>query len=200
MNNKNYSSILLHVLFFASGFAALIYQVAWQRSLYTVLGGDIESITIVVTVFMLGLGFGALAGGALSRRFSARAVRVFSVIELLTGLYGFASLMLIGLIGRLPGAGHWATAGSALVVLLVPTCLMGASLPLLAEHVNRARVNAAMTTAGLYLANTLGAALASFLTVLIFFELLGLAGTVCCAALCNLVVGLAALALPGGKK
>src|SRR3954462_9024485 len=59
---------LLCVLFFFSGFPALIYQLVWQRALFRIFGVNIESVTIVVTAFMLGLGLGSLAGGWLSKR------------------------------------------------------------------------------------------------------------------------------------
>ena len=52
---------LLCVLFFFSGFPALIYQLTWQRSLFRIFGVNTESVTIVVTAFMLGLGLGSLA-------------------------------------------------------------------------------------------------------------------------------------------
>ena len=58
--------LLLHMIFLFYGFAALLYQLAWQRALYTILGTDIASATIVVTAFLLGLelGLGSLLGGA----------------------------------------------------------------------------------------------------------------------------------------
>jgi hypothetical protein len=46
-------------IFFVSGFSALIYQVCWQRLLFTGFGIDLTSITIIVSVFMAGLGIGA---------------------------------------------------------------------------------------------------------------------------------------------
>jgi spermidine synthase len=59
---------VLCVLFFFSGFPALIYQLTWQRTLFLIFGVNIESVTIVVTAFMLGLGLGSHAGGWLSKR------------------------------------------------------------------------------------------------------------------------------------
>ena len=52
--------------FFWSGFSALIYQITWQRSLFTIFGINVEAVTVVVTGFLLGLGFGSLLGGRLS--------------------------------------------------------------------------------------------------------------------------------------
>lgn len=58
----------LSVLFFLSGFPALLYQIVWQRALFTIFGVNVESVTVVVSAFMLGLGLGSLLGGWLSQR------------------------------------------------------------------------------------------------------------------------------------
>ena len=55
--------------FFISGFSALIYQVCWQRILFTGFGVDLTSITVIVSVFMAGLGVGAYFGGRIADRF-----------------------------------------------------------------------------------------------------------------------------------
>ncbi len=55
-------------VFFASGFSALIYQLIWQRALFSIYGVNIESITIVVAAFMLGLGLGSITGGWISKK------------------------------------------------------------------------------------------------------------------------------------
>lgn len=57
---------LVAAVFVLSGFAALVYQVAWQRALAAIYGVDMESVTVVVTAFMLGLGLGSLAGAGLA--------------------------------------------------------------------------------------------------------------------------------------
>ncbi len=85
----------LAVLFFCSGFAALIYQMVWQRALFQAFGVNIESVTIIVSIFMFGLGIGALAGGALSKRFPRHLPHLFVACELLIGLFGLFSLGLI---------------------------------------------------------------------------------------------------------
>ena len=79
-------------VFLLSGFAALVYQVVWQRALFTIFGVNIESVTLVVTAFMLGLGLGSLAGGALSKRGSRELLLWFSAIELGIGIFGAISL------------------------------------------------------------------------------------------------------------
>src|SRR4030081_3442013 len=82
-------------LFFASGIAALIYQVCWQRLLFEAFGVDIESVTIIVSTFMLGLGLGALAGGQLSDRYPGQALALFALIELAIAVFGICSPWLI---------------------------------------------------------------------------------------------------------
>jgi len=78
---------ILCVLFFFSGFPALIYQLTWQRALFLIFGVNIESVTIVVTAFMLGLGVGSLAGGWLSKRQDIPLLPLLAAIELLTGAF-----------------------------------------------------------------------------------------------------------------
>src|SRR5580704_13827232 len=73
---------VLSVLFFFSGFPALIYQLVWQRALFRIFGVNIESVTVVVTAFMLGLGLGSLCGGWISRRSNVQPLLLLGVIEL----------------------------------------------------------------------------------------------------------------------
>lgn len=56
----------VYILFFLSGFPALIYHIVWQRSLFSIYGVNIESVTMVVSAFVLGLGLGSLLGGFIS--------------------------------------------------------------------------------------------------------------------------------------
>src|SRR6476660_7146516 len=78
-------------LFFLSGFPALLYQIVWQRALFTIYGVNIESVTVIITAFMLGLGLGSLGGGWLSKR-PLPLLAVFGAIEL--GICGFGLVSL----------------------------------------------------------------------------------------------------------
>ena len=89
----------LCVLFFFSGFPALIYQLTWQRALFRIFGVNIESVTIVVTAFMLGLGLGSLVGGWLSKRRGIPLLPLLAVIELATGAFGVVSLAIFDQVG-----------------------------------------------------------------------------------------------------
>src|SRR6202795_764699 len=92
---------ILCVLFFFSGFPALIYQLTWQRELFRIFGVNTESVTIVVTAFMLGLGLGSLVGGWISKRRNVRALLLLGVIELLTAAFGLVSLAVFDQVGHL---------------------------------------------------------------------------------------------------
>lgn len=63
--------VILSFLFFFSGCAALIYQVIWQRMLFTIFGVNLESVTIIVSVFMFGLGVGAQLNPVIQRIFDS---------------------------------------------------------------------------------------------------------------------------------
>jgi hypothetical protein len=83
---------ILCALFFCSGFPALIYQLTWQRELFRIFGVNSESVTIVVTAFMLGLGLGSLAGGWLSKRQGISLLPLLAAIEIATAAFGIVSL------------------------------------------------------------------------------------------------------------
>ncbi|MBX7097689.1 MAG: hypothetical protein K1X89_08255 [Myxococcaceae bacterium] len=180
----------LAVLFFLSGLAALVYQVTWQRSLFTAFGINIESITVVVTLFMLGLGLGSLLGGALSRRAPERIPFLFMACEVAIGAFGVVSLPLIRATGA--WAAGWGTAGTIaalFTLLLPPTMLMGATLPLLVEYLDATWRHVGRTVGMLYFVNTLGSACACFLTADLLFVFSGQQLAVVFAAACNVTVG-----------
>jgi predicted membrane-bound spermidine synthase len=179
-------------LFMLSGTAALIYQICWQRLLFEGFGVDIESVTIVVSTFMLGLGLGALAGGEVADRLPGRVIHMFAMIELATGAFGVCSPHLIRAISA-------ATVNRSLVtiaavnfgLLLIPTTLMGATLPILVTHVVRRYRNLGVSVGILYFANTLGAAFGAGFTGFVALYHFGLTSTIYIAAALNAAVGAA---------
>jgi len=186
---------ILCVLFFFSGFPALIYQLAWQRSLFLIFGVNIESVTIVVTAFMLGLGIGSLAGGWLSKRGEIPLLPLLATIEFLTGAFGFVSLTIFDRAGDFTiGLSLPATAIVALALVIVPTLLMGATLPVLVSHLARRSGNIGSTVGLLYYVNTLGAGAACLASALLLFPFLGLSGAIYVAVAMNGAVAAGALA------
>ena len=185
-----------YLLFFMSGFPALLYQIVWQRALFTLYGVNIESVTMIVTVFMLGLGLGSLAGGWLSALKGIRLLLAFGMIEFSVGLFGAASLGIFHRVGAWTAGGSTTATGVAtFLLLLVPTMLMGSTLPLLVEHFVRRSSNVGESVGLLYSVNTLGSGVACFLAAIVLMRVLGEAGSVRLAACFNLFVGTAALLL-----
>lgn len=182
-------------LFFVSGVSALVYQVCWQRLLFASFGVDIESVSIIVSVFMLGLGLGALIGGDLADRYPHMALPFFALSELAIGVFGLFSPDLIRGTGELfVGAPHWQITVANFVLLLVPTCLMGATLPVLVAYVTRIWGNVGRSIGLLYQVNTLGAALGVALVGFVWFLFFELDTAIRAAAVLNILVSMFTLA------
>ena len=180
----------LSFLFLISGFAALIYQIVWQRELFAAFGVNIESITIVVSLFMFGLGVGSVVGGWMSKRFPESAPWLFLISELGIGAFGVVSLPLIAIVSNATIDGSIAVTALAIYGLLcMPTMLMGATLPILVGHLYRHYRNVGRSVGILYCINTLGSAIACFLTADLLFVFFGQQTSVLVAAGCNIIVG-----------
>src|SRR5258705_7392864 len=169
-------------IFFTSGFAALLYQVIWQRLLVLFSGADLYSVTIIVAAFMGGMGAGHLAGGQLADRITARAALLFfALAECAIAVFGFFSRALYYdvLYGRLGDLHVPAPALAALLFLslLWPTFFMGASLPLLARALADRIERAASVIGLLYGVNTLGAAAGAIVSTWMLLPRLRLEGS-----------------------
>jgi spermidine synthase len=186
--------------FVASGAAGLLYEVVWSKQLAYLLGNSLHSVATVVAAFLAGLALGAwLLGSRLAHL--RNGARTYALLESGIALLGLASMPvlrgldpLIGLLYR--GLGGESTAFALVrlavlfVVLLPPTVLMGATLPVLVAHFEYRRVGPAL--ARLYALNTAGAVLGSVLAGFFLLPAVGLSMTTWVAALFN--VGAALLA------
>lgn len=195
---------IVFLLFFLSGAAALVYQTAWQRILALGSGVGIYSVAMIVGAFMAGLGLGSHAAGERSARISARrSLRSFALVELGIGLFGLVSpFLLYDLLYARAGwlyAVPWRAGVAHFLTLLVPTGLMGMSLPFLVRGSVRDAGQASRTIGNLYGVNVLGAATGAMLTPWVLVRLVGLRGAVFAAAAANFVVGLGALWLARGR-
>ena len=182
---------MIYPVFLISGGAAILYQLAWQRSLFRLLGSSMESVTMIVTAFMLGLGLGSLAGGAVSRRFRWPLPLIFGAFEVGIGAFGFASMPVFAWIASRTSEAEGISIGLvAFVAVLIPTLLMGATLPILVAYLVRQSGNVGRSVGMLYFINTLGSAFASLAASLWVFGRLGLADTVHLAAGINLLIAI----------
>ena len=182
----SYSTKTIKAVFFLSGIAALIYQIAWQRMLFTAFGVDLESITIIISVFMAGLGVGAYYGGRIADRFPNHIIQFFALTEIGIGTFGIASPFLIEFVKEVFLHSNVLTVALAnFVLLLFPTFLMGSTLPLLTQHLNKYVNNVGNNIGWLYFTNTLGAATACILTGLVLFNYLTLTQVIYLAGVIN---------------
>jgi predicted membrane-bound spermidine synthase len=218
---------LLYLLFFISGFSALVYQVIWVRVLGNVFGNTVYSAAIVVAVFMLGLGVGSFAaGGWADRRFRNQPdslLRTYGLVEVAVAALGLGLSLLLPQLAHLTSlisaysmdergwfvlsaGSHLARTAVAIALLTPITMLMGATLTLLIRHLIRHEVDASGSRiAMLYAVNTGGAALGCFLADFAFVPAYGLRATQFIAVLLNLVAGAGALLMatrvaPSGER
>src|SRR4051794_16952593 len=191
-------------LFFFSGATGLIYELLWVRVLYQSFGSTIQSVTTVVAAYMGGLGLGAWLFGRIADR-SPRPAVLYGWLEIAIGAFAVVSPLVLAL-------AHWAYIGAAgalelqgaasialrfglaALVLLVPTTLMGATLPVLTRALmgeDRALLKPSLGR--LYGLNTLGAMTGTALAGFFLIEFIGVRVSLWGTAALNLAIGIAAI-------
>ena len=180
---------LLYAVFGLSGMCALLYQLSWQRLLFLTYGTNSEATTAIVAVFMLGLGLGSLAGGELSKRRPDSLLMWFAGVEAGIGLFGLISVPLLNAVGQATAGIDALQAGAmCFAILVVPTMLMGATLPLLVAHIVAQDAEVGDAVGDLYHVNTLGSALVCIMASFFIFRWFGLSGAVHLGAVGNFAV------------
>jgi spermidine synthase len=197
----NWLYLAVIAIFFASGFAALIYQIVWQRALFTIFGINVEAATVVIAGFLLGLGFGSLLGGSASRTRKVDLLMLFGLIEIVIGAAGVASLDVFSWVGtQTILLSSFGVTAATLALVILPTLLMGATLPLLTQYfVTRSR-NVGSSVGILYCINTLGSTAACFASALWLMRSLGMHNSVKLAAVINFLVGFVSLYIGYGSR
>ncbi|HEV2426489.1 MAG TPA: hypothetical protein VGZ29_16815 [Terriglobia bacterium] len=197
--------------FLLSGFCSLVYEVVWLRLAMAKFGVTTPMVSIVLSVFMAGLGLGSWAGGAFVRRFDgsprSAALRLYGLTELLIGASGLLVPALIDLGSRmLAGAGanlawqsstYYLASGGWICVALLPWCTcMGATFPFAMAAIRRLIAKeSARSFSYLYLANVLGAVLGTLVATFVLIELLGFTGTLHAAVALNAILAATVFAL-----
>ena len=194
---------VLLVLFFASGACGLTYQVLWLRQLALVFGVTVYAASTVLAAFMTGLALGSLLAGPLLRRVG-RPLLVFGLAEILVGLSALATPIELEATAfvyeRLYRAASrrlevltLARFATSFVVLLLPTMLMGLTLPVLSASraVRESRFGSRL--GALYAVNTMGAMAGAMITGFLLIGTLGIRKCFLLGAAVNVLVGVVAL-------
>src|SRR5215471_6839227 len=188
--------------FFASGVSGLVYQVVWVRELVLVFGATTFAVSTVLTAFMGGLALGSYYFGRRSETV-ARPLRLYGLLEIGIGVYGLAVPLIFAALPRVYQS-FWSLHLSflalsivrfvfATLVLIVPTALMGATLPVLSSFYARDIGRIGLRVGSLYAVNTFGAVLGAAATGFVLIPMLGLKATTSTAATMNILLGLVAL-------
>ncbi|XYH99830.1 fused MFS/spermidine synthase [Sorangium sp. So ce1128] len=194
-------------ILFLSGASSLAYEVAWTRSLGAVFGVALHATTAVLVAYMAGLSLGGVVGGHLAPRVRA-PLRAYAALEAAIGVSALLVPLGLSAVGGLygwlyepllerPALGFVVRFLGSLAVLLVPTTLMGATLPLAAEGCIRRGDRLGADAGRLYAANTAGAVLGASAAGLLLLPALGVSLTNQVSAAVSVAVALLALALVG---
>ncbi|MDA8018205.1 MAG: fused MFS/spermidine synthase [Thermoanaerobaculia bacterium] len=203
------SFLLVSGCFFLSGLAGLIYETAWTQQFAAVFGTAELALAAVLAAYMTGLALGAVLAGHLVDRIR-RPVWLYALLELGIGASALAvphAIRLAGVVQAMVLGQHElpSTDGSTAIlvvyvtssfaILLVPTAMMGATLPLLARHLVHREHQIASRVGALYAINTIGAAAGTLLAAFVLLPHLGLGATVWTGAGINAAVFLLAAGL-----
>src|SRR6185295_9479854 len=203
---------LVLAFFFISGVCGLLYEVVWIRVAGTVIGNTTFAIGTVVGVFMGGLAVGAWAGGrAADRRSGAALLRLYGLLEGGIALSAVAVPLLLSAsepvfhvlwnaVGELPALYAALRVLLMGLVLIVPTTLMGATLPVLTRFLSDSSQAAAGEAGRAYAINTFGGVAGTLASGLWLIPNFGLRMTIATAVALNVLIAAASLALARGKS
>ncbi len=192
--------------FFVSGLTGLVYQILWTRMIIKIIGSAPFAISIVLTVFMGGLGLGSYLTGRIidQVREPLKLVAIYGLLEIGIGLYGLVLPLLLWLFRPVYAVlynhlfqhfftYHFLTFLGCLVLLLLPVTLMGATLPVLSRFFVTSLNRIGTHVGRLYGFNTIGAALGSLLCGFWLIQYCGITGALFSAVVGNILIGIVCL-------
>ncbi|HEX9974537.1 MAG TPA: fused MFS/spermidine synthase [bacterium] len=202
--------IIFLSLFFISGACGLIYEIVWSRLLVLVFGGTTFAITTILACFMGGLALGSFLAGRFSPSIN-NPLRIYGILEIFIGIFCLfvpflfdlavpMYRMLVKVVGGSLGVLTIARVLVSVIILIIPTTCMGATLPILAKSFVRREGEIGSNVAYLYGFNTIGSFLGSAGAGFLLLPTLGLKGSIWLAVIFNILVGTCAILLSGISK
>ncbi|HSO75077.1 MAG TPA: fused MFS/spermidine synthase, partial [Blastocatellia bacterium] len=206
---RNAARVIL-LCFFASGVSGLVYQVVWLRELVLVFGATTFAVSTVLTAFMGGLALGSFWYGRRAEKLT-RPLRVYGYLEIGIGIYGLAvPLIFATLTSVYHSFWQWLHLSFlalsivrflfASAVLILPTALMGATLPVLSSYYARDANRIGLKVGLLYSVNTFGAVVGAAATGFLLIPMLGMRVTTGVAAALNILLGVVAIRLANADR
>ncbi len=201
--------------FVISGFCGLVYEVIWVRLAMASFGVNTALVSIVLSIFMAGLGLGSWGARFMQQKklaSPAAALRLYAAAELCIGLSSLAVPFELKLgreillhaqgFGAWQSAGYFVAAGCLVALALLPWCTaMGATFPLLMDVIRRTvATESKFSFSYLYIANVLGALLGTLVSAFVLIELLGFRRTLFVAGVLNAAIASLALWLSVGLR
>jgi len=193
---------LILFFFFLSGLTGLIYEILWIRMIVEIIGGAPFAISIILTVFMGGLGLGSYLASRIIDRIDQpmKLVKIYGLLELMIGAYALVIPALLVAFRPLYAIvynrlfDHFIiynilTFIGCAVLFCIPVICMGATLPILCRFYVTRLSHLGARAGRLYGLNTIGAATGALLCGFWLINLLGVWGTLILAVLINGVIG-----------
>ncbi|GIW08327.1 MAG: hypothetical protein KatS3mg060_3132 [Dehalococcoidia bacterium] len=182
-----------------SGASGLIYQVIWFRVLGLIFGVSVHATSAVLAAFMAGLAVGSVVTGRFADRIK-RPLLAYGIVEIGIGVFGLSSLWALELLQPIYKALALSVTDSVVVlsvirfalaflILLVPTTMMGATMPLVVRSSLLRSGSLSRNVSLLYAANTFGAVAGAFSSAFYLIGLYGVTVTTAIAAGINMAVG-----------
>ena len=211
VNNRSLY-FLTSLLFVLSGVAALVYQISWFKYLSYFLGNTTYSQSIVLATFMGGLALGSWFWGRKADS-SKNTLALFAVLEILIALYCFFYFPIFEFVKSqfidIVNANGWPSDSTIVLSLklivsaatiLVPTVLMGGTLPVLVKHLSNYTKEIGRNVSLLYFINSLGAVIGSVLAGFYLLESIGIRNTIYFGAIADGIVGVLVLIIAFSKN
>jgi spermidine synthase len=200
------TTALVAALFFLSGVSSLIYEILWMRMFTQVFGSTMAATSTVLAAFMAGLALGSYMIGTYADRHSQNALRIYAYLEVVIGVFGLlmpffinALYVIYGFLFRNFEGSYVLMNGSRFilssVLILIPTTMMGATLPVISKHFVFSHRTLCRWVGLLYGINTFGAVAGSFVSGFFLVARLGVTRTIYVAAALNFAVAFFALFL-----
>ncbi|MGB3479752.1 MAG: fused MFS/spermidine synthase [bacterium] len=184
---------------FLSGISILVYEIVWARQLALIFGNTIIATTIVIAIFMTGLGFGSLYFGRKVDK-TLQPLRLFSVLQFSIGAFAIVAFIVFQKLPDIERTLYRVLPTNALSLLIIifitslfmiiPTLFMGGTLPILSKALVQNERRIGQSIGFIYGFNTMGSIIGALITGFFLIATFGQATSILFAVIINILLGL----------